>query len=103
MNGPARVETFLEERELAEMEHAYGKAGEDARVVRLIKELEAERYDIGVLVRCVGEVYDEITFGQISKPLTEPRYVIDRVNELRDQAVEEAVKEAIEALEGEAE
>lgn len=101
MSGPARIETFLEENELAEMAHAYAKAGEDGRVVRLIRELEAERYDIGVLVRCVSEVYDEITFGMFSKPLTEPRYIIERVNELRDDDVAQAVKDTLEQVEDE--
>ena len=68
---------------------------ECANCVQLQAELEAERHDLSLAVKLVGEVYDEVTFGMFSKLLTEPSAVIERVEELRDRDEKAAVARAL--------
>lgn len=94
-----KIEVFLTEAELAEMEHSYSKQGEDGRVVRLVKELAAERSDLTMLAMYVSEVYDDVTGGRVSKPLTLPSVVLEFANEERDSWTVVVVKEALEEKE----
>lgn len=46
-----------------------------------------ELYDFHVLMGNVSRVYDNLTFGRISKPLTDPDVVISVVEQLQEEPV----------------
>lgn len=53
--------------------------------------LERERRDMAWLVHAVAAMYDEISGGRISKPMTYPDEVVGAFNERIDREVAEAV------------
>jgi hypothetical protein len=50
------------------------------------------------LVRCVAVMYDDISGGRVSKPMTFPSEVIEQYEERRDEAIQNAVAEERERI-----
>jgi len=59
-------------------------------LARIRQEQEDDRYDLGVIIGEVSSVYDELTFGKLSKPNTVAAYVIEAANEVRDRWIKDA-------------
>lgn len=55
--------------------------------------VERERADMAWLVHAVASMYDEVSGGRISKPMTYPEHVIDAFNERIQREAKEAVDE----------
>lgn len=65
------------------------EAGPGARRYREL--VRRERQDMAWLVHCVAAMYDEISGGRISKPMTYPSEVVGQFSERLNEAADEAV------------
>lgn len=62
------------------------------------EQVQDELHDYRVLMENVPKVYDSVTGGRISKPMTKPEAVISEAEDHTARLVDEAVKEAGEQL-----
>lgn len=60
--------------------------------------IENEMADYRMIMRHCAEIYDEASYGRVSKPNTLPSVVVDFMHEGQQQDIDEAVKEAIAEL-----
>jgi hypothetical protein len=60
-----------------------------------VAQVARELSDFSAVMHEVSLVYDDVTMGMLSKPNTAHQHVIDRVNELEQDHIDEAVKEAV--------
>lgn len=64
-----------------------------------LEQIKKELYNYKILLKNVPIVYDSVTFGRISKPNTDPIYVIDAVENRIQDAYLEGYQEAREKYE----
>ncbi len=74
-----------------------------ARAEQAEQELANEIADMMLVAGEVSKVYDELTYGKLSKPNTRADAVIDAVRDRQQEDIEEAIKEATQDLERELE
>jgi hypothetical protein len=67
-------------------------------ITGLKQELENERHDLGVICGEVSQVYDELTFGRLSKPNTAAEHIIAAAKERVARMIEDAEEPLKEVL-----
>lgn len=61
-----------------------------------LEQVKRELFDFHTVIQEVSKVYDDVTMGMFSKPDTRAEFVIDRVRELAQRDVDDALKEMAE-------
>jgi hypothetical protein len=54
-----------------------------------IDQIKRELHDFRLVMKNTSKIYDQLTFGRYSKPLTRPEYIISTVEEIYSQRDEE--------------